>query len=134
MKQIILISTLILGLFACHPKANNSVEKVEDLQGTTWVLISPKNLKGSLKFSADNKQIVGDSGCNTYSAAIELQEKNIKVSPFMSTRMYCEKESPIEQEVMQKLEKATTYEVDDRNISFFAEDNTHLLTYVIQTK
>ena len=95
------------------------------LVGTTWGLTSYNNGKGALAsplagsdstavFGADGN-VAGSGGCNSYSAAYEVDGLKISISPATSTMMACaEPEGIMEQETayLAALQTATRYEIE----------------------
>ena len=95
------------------------------LVGTTWGLTSYNNGKGALAsplagsdstavFGADGN-VAGSGGCNSYSAAYEVDGLRISISQATSTMMACaEPEGIMEQETayLAALQTATRYEIE----------------------
>lgn len=50
-----------------------------------------KEDKFNLKFDLDDSMVSGNDGCNNMSGKVVINGNKIKLGPFMTTRMYCEK-------------------------------------------
>jgi heat shock protein HslJ len=94
------------------------------LPGTSWEVTMYNNgreavvglitdSKIDLNFGAD-RQVSGNSGCNTYSGGYEASGAALKVGPLASTMMACDKPAGVmdqEQQYLAALQNAATYEI-----------------------
>lgn len=78
----------------------------------------------------ENKNVNGNSGCNTFNGKYELPEGNkIKFSPFSMTKMACIG-NDIENEFMRVLENTTSYSVSSNELILQDEFETSLATFI----
>lgn len=96
-KPILTITLLILVLSAC---ATPTPEP--QLEGTTWDLVSMGDelpVPGTtITITFDEGQLGGNSGCNSYGGAYEVEGESFKPGELFSTMMYCEAEGVMDQE------------------------------------
>jgi heat shock protein HslJ len=109
----------------------------DPLDGTSWILMAyrkSKPLEGTTITAVfEDGQIHGSAGCNSYSAAYEVNGDKITISgPMAMTMMACmEPEGAMDQEQMYAgfLQDATSYQLSDEQlvIQFTAHET---LTFV----
>ncbi len=96
-KPILAITLLVLMLSAC---ATPTPEP--QLEGTTWELVSMGDqlpVPGTtITITFDEGQLGGNSGCNSYGGAYEVEGDSFKPGELFSTMMYCEAEGVMDQE------------------------------------
>jgi heat shock protein HslJ len=84
----------------------------------------------TLKY-ADGR-VAGSSGCNQYSASIEVNGNLVSVGQPISTMMACE-EAIMKQEgeYLATLQKAASFELDGENLVFLDKDGTAILSFAV---
>jgi heat shock protein HslJ len=122
MKRQMLIFTLILAaalvLAACQ-NAPVNIPAGSQLPGTTWVLTELRGqpvIPGP-EVTADftNTEILGQSGCNSYSAPYSSTGLSLNVEQAVSTRMACMEPAGLmdqEQQFLQTLTQVSAFQVD----------------------
>jgi heat shock protein HslJ len=85
------------------------------LSGIQWQLLKIEGEKvdtnrAFIKFDEAKKSAGGNGGCNVFGASFSKNGYEIKISQTISTKMYCEETSEIENKFLQTLEKVTKYE------------------------
>lgn len=118
-----------------------AADQPPSLTGTDWQLLSYNNGKGGLVSSlatelitatfGDDK-VTGFSGCNNYHASYEVDGNNIVIGPAAATRKMCaEPENVMEDEAgyLQALERASTFEIKDGQLTMYDESGTRQLVY-----
>jgi heat shock protein HslJ len=98
-----------------------------DLAGTSWIVIGYNNGKQAVvstmagteltaNFGTDG-MLSGNSGCNTYSAAYQIDGNKIAIGPAATTRMACEQAvMDQEQQYLAALSTAATYRIDGNKL------------------
>lgn len=107
-----------------------------ELKGN-WVLasINGANLNRmivlpTLNFNLEEMTILGNGGCNLYSASIEeLTSKNIQITQALATLKECENEN-IEQEYQKALSEIKEYSIDKDILSLSDGEGNIVLTFV----
>ena len=96
-KPILAITLLVLMLSACPSPTHEP-----QLEGTTLELLSMGDelpVPGTTStITFDAGQLGGNSGCNSYGGAYEVEGDSFKPGDLFSTMMYCEAEGVMEQE------------------------------------
>jgi heat shock protein HslJ len=105
------------------------------LQGSSWDVISYNNGRGGVvsvitgtELTADfaeDGQLSGSSGCNTYTAPYESGDETISIRPPSTTRKFCgEPEGLMEQEneYLTALQTATTYQIEGNSLNMRTAD------------
>ena len=105
------------------------------LEGSSWDVISYNNGRGGVtsviigtEITADfaeDGQLSGSSGCNTYTAPYESEGENVSIGPPVTTRQFCaEPEGAMEQEneYLAALQTAATYRVEGNSMNIRTAD------------
>jgi heat shock protein HslJ len=79
-----------------------------------------------------DKEVSGDSGCNTFGGPFTAEKSTIKLGPFRSTLRACAEDavSTQEQQYLQALELAKTFKVTGDQLQLFREDGGFAATFV----
>jgi heat shock protein HslJ len=108
-----------------------------------WILVSfgktraempvIENSAITLEF-ADNNQVGGSGGCNSYGAKVEVQGKTLTITEIVSTLMACVDDKVMEQETQYftALQGASNFEISGDNLTIFYEDGQSQLNFVKQ--
>jgi heat shock protein HslJ len=86
-----------------------------ELSGVHWQLLKIEGekvdtTKAFIKFDETKKTAGGNGGCNVFGGSFSKNGFQIKISQIISTKMYCEATSEIENKFLQNLEKVTGYQ------------------------
>ncbi len=83
---------------------------------------------------AENNQVGGSGGCNSYGAKVEVQGKTLTISEIVSTLMACVDDQVMEQETQYftALQGASNFEISGDNLTIFYEDGQSQLNFVKQ--
>ena len=114
---IIPIATLALTLTGCDPMPAPRPSASESLAQSDWnaETINGKTVieAGRVTLSFVEDRVSGRSGCNLYSAPVEVGHETIKVGPLISTKMACLGNGLMQQEseYLATLGAATTYQL-----------------------
>lgn len=125
--------------------ANYKASKPIALSGSAWDVISYNNgnqavvsvIIGSnitAVFQEDG-MLVGNAGCNNYSASYEFDGDTINIGPAATTRMACsEPEGIMEQEAqyLAALETAATYRIDGESMEMRTADGAKVAGFILQ--
>ncbi|MDX1435209.1 MAG: META domain-containing protein, partial [Anaerolineales bacterium] len=108
-----------------------------DLIGTIWTLISYGSPDGLAEvipgttitavFGEEN--ITGSSGCNSYTAAYEIQDESITVGPAASTLKLCDGIMEQESAYLLALQEAATISIVGQRLTLTNEDGDGVLIY-----
>lgn len=143
MKNILSLSLLIcLILFSC--KSQDVPKKSSDKVGTSlidtkWVLTklnsdavnltSPELQQPFIKLSEKDNAVGGNGGCNSFGGTYSLTDnQTISFSQLIATMRYCE-DHGIESVFMGNLHKATTYVLENNELTFKDENGYILATF-----
>ena len=140
MKNMLSLSLLICTvLISCKTpdtaKKSSSKAKIT-LVGPKWVLTklngdvvnltSPDLEQPYIILSEEDNNVGGNGGCNSFGGSYTLSgEKTISFSQMRATMMYCE-DHGIEAVFMSNLQKATTYVIDKKELTF-KDENGYIL-------
>jgi heat shock protein HslJ len=103
------------------------------LPGSSWIVIGYNNGKQAVvstmagtdltaSFGTDGT-LSGNSGCNTYSAAYQIDGNKITIGPAATTRMACEQAvMDQEQQYLAALSTAATYRIDGSKMEMHTAD------------
>lgn len=124
----LLVTLAVLHLGACS-SSENSEKQI--LTGSSWELeylngpnktldsLFPIN-KPQLTFEEKSKKVMGNDGCNGYTAPFTLEGKNISFGePGPATLMYCGEGDAIFRESMKKIE---AYKIEEGNLVLLSGD------------
>ena len=125
-----LLALSILSLTACTTAA----PAFEDIE---WVLESygeKENLQPVLEdseitatFDSTEDKVAGSAGCNNYFADYEAKKDELTIGVVGSTMMWCEGFMDQEQEYLDILQAAETYEIQDGKLQISSGVNSLIL-------
>lgn len=139
---------LSLSIFACiflyNCKPQQATQKLPiktetTLVGTKWILTKLNgdvlNLDNSeleqpyIKLTTKDNSIGGTGGCNSFGGTFALNDnQTIAFSQMLATMRYCE-DSGIEKMFMSNLQKATSYVIDNDELTLKDENGYVLITF-----
>ena len=124
---LVALSTFLIG---CLPMGGKETidNEITELEGTSWKLIGPKDLKGTIQFNSDLTQVSGNNGCNDYSADLVKKNYEFSIDRFVSTKKYCKDWAEEEQEFMYLLSQTRVYSLTKNRLQFRDETGT-LMTF-----
>ena len=124
----IFTTLLLLALTACSAGA-----PAPELEGITWELVKLDEqlplADTTITLTFDNGQVGGNSGCNSYGAAYEVDGESLKLGELMSTMMYCQAEGVMDQETtyLLYLSQVRTYAIIDGELYLSQADGSQLV-------
>ena len=68
-----------------------------------------------IRFEEDKDRFGGNGGCNGMGGNLEVKGSMIDLSQIISTKMYCEGTSEIENKFFNELEKVNRFEIRGKN-------------------
>ncbi len=92
-----------------NPNGNNS-----DLSPRVWKLMKVEGVavnasKASISFNLEKNTVGGNGGCNGFGGDLAKKGNEIKISQIISTKMFCDQTSEIENKFLENLERVTKY-------------------------
>lgn len=75
-----------------------------------------------INFDTDKKSIGGNGGCNGFGGNLSVNGSEIKISQIISTQMFCEDTSDVENKFLRNLERATKYKITGGKLVLFDDD------------
>lgn len=104
-----------------------------DFFGTQWKLTRIEgqiinNEKAFIRFDETKNSAGGNGGCNGFGGNMEKNGSQIKISEVISTKMYCENGSDVENKFFANLDRVTKYEIKAGKL-FLMRDETILLEF-----
>jgi len=115
---------------------------VPELGGVTWLLNTYQDQKGNqMNLIPDTRitaifmsgELQGESGCNQYTAAIQLEEERMKIEDITVTEKYCmqpEKVMQQEQVYLEKLSNVTQYSIDGNRLQLKNQQGNTILIFI----
>jgi heat shock protein HslJ len=113
-------------------KAENTAPlERRELSGIHWILLriegeKVNTTKAFIQFDETKKSAGGNGGCNAFGGSFSKNGYQIKISQIMSTKMFCEETSGIENKFLENLEKVTSYEFVKGKLNLLAGDRVVL--------
>ncbi len=101
------------------------------LAGTKWILDEIEGEKVNtdrafLTFNIKENRFGGNGGCNGMGGTLKVENSTIKMSQIISTKMFCQNTSEIENSFLAKLQDTNRYEIKGE-ILYFYKGETLLL-------
>lgn len=92
-----------------------------DFYGTRWKLVRIKgeninNDRAFITFNEDKKSAGGNGGCNGFGGNLMKNGTQIKISEIISTKMFCENGSDVENKYFAALDDVTEYEIKGQRL------------------
>ena len=119
-------------------KNKNDVADIFELDDIPWFLTQInsgkkfdkiKSLDAFIIFHPDENKIKGNSGCNQFSAQLELTDSSISIQKINATKMVCKESiTEIEKDLFEQLKKVTGYKVKSKEL-FLYNRKTLLLVF-----
>ena len=104
------------------PRQDNSA-----LTGKIWQLttidgnaVNPD--KATISFDFDKNRVGGNGGCNGFGGTLSSNNGEIKISQIISTKMFCENGSDVENKYLPKLEQVNKYQIADGKLQLLSSD------------
>jgi heat shock protein HslJ len=82
--------------------------------------------KAYIEFNEKDARFGGNTGCNRMSGSFTKTDSSIKFSQIISTKMFCQDTSEVENAFTRNLEKAARFEIKDGKLYLFADETTVL--------
>ncbi len=82
--------------------------------------------KSFINFNTAKKSVGGNGGCNGFGGDLSVNGSEIKISQIISTQMFCEDTSDVENKFLKNLERATKYKITGGKLVLFAAEKVVL--------
>jgi heat shock protein HslJ len=82
--------------------------------------------KAYIEFNEKDARFGGNTGCNRMSGSFTKTDSSIKFSQIISTKIFCQDTSEVENAFTRNLEKAARFEIKDGKLYLFADETTVL--------
>lgn len=122
-------------------KSENSSQPIplpapQNLSGIDWKLTriegsAVESKKALIRFDEQNRRAGGNSGCNGFGGTLVKNGNQIKISQIISTKMFCQEGSDIENKFLNNLERVTNYQITDNRLMLLT-GNTKILEFEAQ--
>lgn len=94
--------------------------------GTKWILDkidgeSIKTEQAFISFDTENERFGGKGGCNGMGGNLSVEGSKIKMSEIISTKMYCEGLSEIENRFIVRLEQTTRFLIKEKRLYLYRD-------------
>jgi len=116
----------------------NDIADIFELDDIPWFLTKINSAKNSsdiksldafIIFHPDENKIIGNAGCNKFSAQLELTDSAINIQKVNATKMICKGTiNNTEKDFFEQLEKVTRYKVKSKEL-FLYDRKTLLLSF-----
>ncbi|GEQ84698.1 hypothetical protein ULMS_02060 [Patiriisocius marinistellae] len=135
MKKLLLVTALISAVLMT---GCNETKKVIETAGTvrltgnytvTQITGTPLQSKDmSLSFTALDKMVSGNSGCNTFSGNYSIDVLAISVGQLMATEAYCDEPvMNVERAFMKALKETGSFNIEDNVLSLYSKVDRSVL-------
>lgn|SRR5690625_5135636 len=125
---LLILSVLLVG---CG-NTSSQQETVPVLEGTYQITqvgdfrISDPDL--TMNFDVEEERMSGNAGCNNFSSSFQQNESSIDFTRPISTKMYCEGNMEIEDQLFRLLDSISSVRSSNGQIELFSPDNQTLVT------
>ena len=138
MKQLYFICIVIFMSAISCTSAKESVQQTTSLYNTKWSLKKIYDggkeetvvTKAFIRFDKEKGSAGGNGSCNSFGSTATINGNEVSFKNVFSTKMYCEQVQQIENKFLGSLEKITRYEIKDKWL-FLYNDNELLLKFVV---
>jgi heat shock protein HslJ len=95
------------------------------LSGIDWKLTRIENRdvnsnsKAVIRFDEQNRRVSGNGGCNGFGGNLSVNGSSLRVSQVISTKMFCEQGSDVENRFFNQLERVTRYDLNNGKLQLF---------------
>lgn len=94
------------------------------LEDGKWILtkingVNVNTNRAFIRFEEDKDRFGGNGGCNGFGGDLSVNGSAINMSQIISTKMYCEGTSEIENEFLSELEKVNRFEIKGKNLLLY---------------
>jgi len=120
-----LIKILYREKTARENSRENTIGDNSDLSANAWKLIKVEGAavnspKASIRFNTDKKTVGGNGGCNGFGGDFAKKGNEIKITQIISTKMFCDETSDVENKFLGNLERVTKYQISGGKLLLFA--------------
>lgn len=132
---LLMLLAMSLSVFAQMKEAKLiTADGESDLTANGWQLIKINGEiintdKAFINFDLTKNAVGGKGGCNGFGGDLEINGNEIKISRIISTKMFCEATSEIENKFFTKLAEAERYEIKDGKL-FLSNGEKKLLEFL----
>ena len=118
-------------LYSEKTAGENTTGNSSDLSANVWNLIkvdgaAVNSSKASISFNLDKNTVGGNGGCNGFGGDLVKNGNEIKISQIISTDMFCEATSEVENKFLGNLERVTKYRITGGNLFLLAGETVVL--------
>jgi len=114
----------------------SSNQNQPNLFGTQWKLTriegnAINNDKAFIRFDEQKKSAGGNGGCNVFGGSFSKNGNRLKISQIISTKMFCENGSDVENKFFANLDRVTNYEIKNGKL-FLMTNETVVLEFEVK--
>ena len=139
MKHLYFTCIAFILLTASCTSAKESMEQPIPLYNTKWSLKKiyahgkeeTVNTKAFIRFDKEKGSAGGNGSCNSFGSTATINGNEVSFKNVFSTKMYCEQVQQIENKFLGSLEKVTRYEIKDKSLLFY-NNQEKLLEFVAE--
>lgn len=139
MKQLYFTCIAFILLTASCTSAKETMEQPIPLYNTKWSLKKiythgkeeTVNTKAFIRFDKEKGNAGGNGSCNSFGSTATINGNGASFKNVFSTKMYCEQVQQIENKFLASLEKVTRYEIKEKSLLFF-NNQEKLLEFVAE--
>ncbi|MBL7977842.1 MAG: META domain-containing protein [Bacteroidetes Order II. Incertae sedis bacterium] len=108
-----------------------------------WVLVQLSDAQGNARVSGQKiflqvdpslKSIGGNGGCNVFGGDLKATARVLKIGPLMSTKMYCDEASRLENRFLEILDGEKTYKISGRKLTIRGQKPNTVLVFMARPR
>ncbi|HRR08201.1 MAG TPA: META domain-containing protein [Rhodothermales bacterium] len=108
-----------------------------------WVLVQLSDAQGNTRVSGQKiffqvdpslKSLGGNGGCNVFGGDLKATSHVLKIGPLMSTKMYCDEASGLENRFLGILDGEKTYKISGRRLTIRGKKPNTVLVFTAQPR
>ena len=89
------------------------------------------NTKAFIRFNKEKGSAGGNGSCNSFGSTASVEGNKVSFKNIFSTKMYCEQVQQIENKYLKQLENVNRFEIKDKVLILF-RDNEKLLEFIAE--
>ncbi len=109
------------------PRQLNDIWALRQLNGKPFDKSQSPRQHPYIEINLRDSRVVGSTGCNRLSGAMQVTANTLKFGPLMTTKMACTTGTSIESDFLRALETADAYKLDGLTLTLF-QGTTELMT------
>lgn len=109
------------------PTQLNDIWALRQLNGKPFDKSQSPRQHPYIEINLRDGRVVGSTGCNRLSGAMQVTATTLKFGPLMTTKMACTTDTAVESDFLKALKSADTYKLDGLTLTLF-QGTTELMT------